>query len=84
MCPNKTCYAVHILAAEWPYGHIWRTVTCRTCHKLVDAQTPHPNHKGGNSNSWLTICMTCDVYMIYPQTPEEIEALRKNSERPNA
>lgn len=83
MCPDKTCYATHPQVKVWPYGHIWQTVTCR-CGKLVDAQTPHPNNKGGNENSWLTFCKACDVYGVCKQTPEEIECLRKNAEKLNA
>lgn len=81
MCPVKTCYAAHVLEPLYPYGHVWRTVKCQYCHKLVDAQTPHPNHRGGNDNSWLTFCKTCDVYSISKQTPEEIECLKKNAEK---
>ncbi len=73
MCPTKNCYAAHTLEAE----HIWRTVICRTCRKLVAVQTPHPNHKGGNDNMWLTYCANCDVYGIYQQSPKEIDLLKR-------
>ena len=64
MCPIKVCYAAHILEDAYPYGHIWRTLKCQYCHKLVDVQTPHSNPRGGNENHWLTFCASCDVYSV--------------------
>lgn len=69
LCPLKDpktgkglCYGAHTL--DQP--HIWVTLKCRSCDKLVGAQTPHPNPRGGMADHWLTVCEDCDVYSNYP------------------